>query len=1218
MQTIEITPTLLNSDKNNVYLNYQFSSTKQKSIFHKKCFIGPIHAISFSKTNDNFLFAGIGPNLHIFNITNGLELIDLQIFDKGGIIKGIKSLNKTLNKDNNILQENLLIFGQKRLKILQINLKIINNNEYQFNYLLLNVGELHDWILDVFYISHLKSNYFIIGYAHNFIQLFECKDLIERNEEIITQEEKDINLYYLNTIRSYPNCLLYSMSIYFNESNLNSELSSINDLLRHVLVAAGTVFNQIILWSIENNTKEKVIALEGHDGVLFRIEWSKDGKSLCSTSDDRTLRYWKLSNVPFQQQEVKIQSIPFYGHGARVWDCKLCKDFIISSSEDSTIRVWDYEGNCISTLQGHFGRNVWRIDLNSKEEVIASGGGDSSVKLWSLKRIRDSSIINLNFNVFEKKKDQVRCMFMLDKDILIGTKNGKVMKIDHGQQKVETLLNYNFYQTSVGVELQNDNNSENSNNKEIPLLTKVKYSPCKKYYLLANSLGYCTIYNIKTNEEVFTFRAFHNTKILEVFWIRMDNDNYYSIYVTSPLGLMKRFIFDISNQLVNEEITYNVKGKVITLCVVKEEGIILTGDVKGYIHLLRINPLPSSSIKVNNNNEENKKITNNEEQQENKEDNSKIVEEEEQFIPEFILKGAHSGENQVCDIVYLNRENIYSVGRDGMICFYHLTKEENEDKFILEKQSSDKLKHVIPMIEKIVLINKSEHVDNIETNTIRENISIDEMKRMNIEIVLLGFYGPHFIAYNYTKKYRLATCYFGSSKGIFDFTYFNYYNTNQMSVFAAIAKENQVQCYHEKQEDIIPLFKNQTLFVPYHGREVCHAIQWKNKTKNLLRMITCSEDTKIRILEYNNYKSEKDKVKPIEMMSRLVLNGHESSVKSLFLVNGEDEESSYLISGGSKEQLIIWKIEEKENNQLTADIILDKSLTRTFLQIFHPDIYQNANNQNQSDESQSNYILKNESRFDAINFRILSLNVFNHPFHKDELIILVGSSDALVKIFTTEKKKTILKPIGRTNLLRGPILSMDTIVVNNTRYMFCGTTDGNVFCYELKDALFTKDNEDNYNNESIDSTVLKTIEPLFEHVHHQSGINSMHITLDENQQHVHVCTGGDDQSVHLSVFDMQSTSVIYETHLECVHSSAVNGVYTDGKYTIISTGIDQRTNVYKPISNDNLDKKNWKIVASCMNEISDMSHMEIVEKENISSYTAIIVGSGLQIIDIEL
>jgi len=68
--------------------------------------------------------------------------------------------------------------------------------------------------------------------------------------------------------------------------------------LDELLIASGTIFAQISIWSWKKyeSTQKPLLILNGHDGVIFRITWAKDGKSLCSTSDDRTVRYWSFSH----------------------------------------------------------------------------------------------------------------------------------------------------------------------------------------------------------------------------------------------------------------------------------------------------------------------------------------------------------------------------------------------------------------------------------------------------------------------------------------------------------------------------------------------------------------------------------------------------------------------------------------------------------------------------------------------------------------------------------------------------------------------------------------------------------------------------------------------------------------------------------------------------------------------------------------------------------
>ncbi|KAJ9547579.1 hypothetical protein OSB04_020122 [Centaurea solstitialis] len=78
---------------------------------------------------------------------------------------------------------------------------------------------------------------------------------------------------------------------------------------------------------------------------------------------------------------------------------------------------------------------------------------------------------------------------------------------------------------------------------------------------------------------------------------------------------------------------------------------------------------------------------------------------------------------------------------------------------------------------------------------------------------------------------------------------------------------------------------------------------------------------------------------------------------------------------------------------------------------------------------------------------------------------------------------------------------------------------------------------------------------------HQSGVNCLHVSYDGES--CIVISGGDDQALHCFYFDVMILEskyqiVISHAHkIASAHSSAVKGVWTDGKW-VFSTGLDQR------------------------------------------------------------
>ncbi|KAJ2767566.1 WD repeat-containing protein 6, partial [Coemansia nantahalensis] len=67
-------------------------------------------------------------------------------------------------------------------------------------------------------------------------------------------------------------CILYAAAVW-------------GDSLDSLAVAAGTVFNQVLVWRRDGRVVHR---LRGHAGVVFGVAFSADGAALASVSDDRS------------------------------------------------------------------------------------------------------------------------------------------------------------------------------------------------------------------------------------------------------------------------------------------------------------------------------------------------------------------------------------------------------------------------------------------------------------------------------------------------------------------------------------------------------------------------------------------------------------------------------------------------------------------------------------------------------------------------------------------------------------------------------------------------------------------------------------------------------------------------------------------------------------------------------------------------------------------
>ena len=93
--------------------------------------------------------------------------------------------------------------------------------------------------------------------------------------------------------------------------------------------------------------------------------------------------------VKEEQEQSPIFYYKFLGHSSAVTSLSLLYDelFFLSSSVDTTIRLWCIRSrSCLVQYQAHI-NTVWRVRFSSKGYYFASASSDSTAKLWTLDRL---------------------------------------------------------------------------------------------------------------------------------------------------------------------------------------------------------------------------------------------------------------------------------------------------------------------------------------------------------------------------------------------------------------------------------------------------------------------------------------------------------------------------------------------------------------------------------------------------------------------------------------------------------------------------------------------------------------------------------------------------------------------------------------------------------------------------------------------------------------
>uniref|UniRef100_A0A0E0ACL3 TFIID subunit TAF5 NTD2 domain-containing protein n=1 Tax=Oryza glumipatula TaxID=40148 RepID=A0A0E0ACL3_9ORYZ len=114
---------------------------------------------------------------------------------------------------------------------------------------------------------------------------------------------------------------------------------------------------------------------QGHSGPVYSAAFSPFGDFLLSSSSDSTIRLWST--------KLNANLVCYKGHNYPVWDVQFSPvgHYFASASHDRTARIWSMDKiQPLRIMAGHLSDVDWHVNCN----YIATGSSDKTVRLWDV------------------------------------------------------------------------------------------------------------------------------------------------------------------------------------------------------------------------------------------------------------------------------------------------------------------------------------------------------------------------------------------------------------------------------------------------------------------------------------------------------------------------------------------------------------------------------------------------------------------------------------------------------------------------------------------------------------------------------------------------------------------------------------------------------------------------------------------------------------------
>lgn len=552
--------------------------------------------------------------------------------------------------------------------------------------------------------------------------------------------------------------------------------------------------------------------------------------------------------------EHSAKPIILFGHTARVWDLKIVRDRVISVSEDSTCRVWDWKNpECIACWEGHSGKNVWCVDVSPTASIVATGGNDSGIRLWNLSSLQKNKI------------DSESHMMILS------LKNGS----PHGK-KVTTfgLLDCSRYIicTDLGKILVSCFSEEEATMQELYMdegfsrYSVLDTSECGKIAAVGGINGQVVV--ISTVDAFSPIKwSPHKAKVNRVFLHTAKDSWYLCSFAEHGEELFVHRIPQESASCKVEQIATIVLPEhfwVTDIAYSATQEVFLLGSRRGALAVYQMSPPQDNDCQGNN-----------------------------LLNPVLVSRKVH-GKDAVTSIALdirspSNTENLSfgTVGRDGTYRKHILRKIDCNPNGVLSDEIAER---------------PSWELERAYNTKITKGW-LERVHYIDDSTLVCGFYDKRFFVYNETKRFEMFSVACGGGHRRWDLKLMDpLLNT---ATFGFIRHDN-VQLVCRSGNDFQP-YKDAKLQDNFSGRET-RVVRFASIPADDLRtsiLITSGEDAVLRFMKYDPARTDQGAQNLLEIRK------HISVVRGIAFSEGHS--GTLMFTAGAREEMRCWRIDAGED-----------------------------------------------------------------------------------------------------------------------------------------------------------------------------------------------------------------------------------------------------------------------------------------------------------------